>query len=160
MGLVSELRRRNVFRVAIAYVVIAWLSMQVGDTLAPALHLAEWVNSVLVFFLILGFPLAVFFAWAYELTPEGIKLEKDVDRGQSITHVTGRKLNYFIIAALAVALVDGAMSTTGVAASAAVDSSLTPTRTSSLMNACRMRLISIDVPEMITASPERMNLRC
>jgi TolB-like protein len=105
MGLVSELRRRNVFRVAIAYVVIAWLIMQVGDTLAPALHLAEWVNSVLVFFLILGFPLAVFFAWAYELTPEGIKLEKDVDRGQSITHVTGRKLNYFIIAALAVALV-------------------------------------------------------
>ncbi len=105
MGLVSELRRRNVFRVAIAYVVIAWLIMQVGDTLAPALHLAEWVNSVLVFFLILGFPLAVFFAWAYELTPEGIKLEKDVDRNQSITDVTRRKLNYFIIAALAVALV-------------------------------------------------------
>ena len=105
MGLVSELRRRNVFRVAIAYVVIAWLILQVGDTLAPALQLGNWVNSALAFFLILGFPLAVFFAWVYELTPEGIKLEKHVDRSQSVTHVTGRKLDFLIIAGLASALV-------------------------------------------------------
>ncbi len=62
MGLVSELRRRNVFRVALAYLIIAWLILQVGDTLAPALHLAEWVNTALAFFLILGFPIALVFA--------------------------------------------------------------------------------------------------
>jgi TolB-like protein/lipoprotein NlpI len=78
--------------------------MQVGDTLAPALHLAEWVNTVLAFFLILGLPIALIFAWAYELTPEGLKKEKEVDRSQSITHVTGRKLDYLIIAVLVLAL--------------------------------------------------------
>ena len=105
MGLVSELRRRNVFRVAIAYVLIAWVILEAGDVLAPALHLPEWVVSALVFFLVLGFPLALIFAWAFELTPEGIKLEKHVDRSKSITHLTGRKLDYVIIAVLAMGLV-------------------------------------------------------
>jgi len=104
MGLVSEFRRRNVFRVAIAYVIIAWLILQVGDTLAPALHLAEWVNTVLAFFLILGFPIALVFAWAFELTPEGLIREKDVDRSQPITHSTGRKLDFVIIGTMTVAL--------------------------------------------------------
>ena len=104
MGLVSELRRRNVFRVAIAYVIISWLILQVGDTLAPALHLAEWVNTMLAFFLILGLPIALVFAWAYELTPEGLKKEKYVDRDHSITHLTGRKFDYIIIAVLTLAL--------------------------------------------------------
>ena len=104
MSFVEELKRRNVFRVAIAYVIIAWLILQVGDTLAPALHLPESVNTALAFFLILGFPVAIFLAWAYELTPEGLKKEKDVDRTKSITHVTGRKLDYFIIAVLVLAL--------------------------------------------------------
>jgi len=105
MGLVSELRRRNVFRVALAYILVAWLILQVGDTLAPALRLPDWVNTALAFFLILGFPLAIVFAWAYELTPEGIKLEKDIDRSQSITQLTGRKLDFMIIGVLSVALV-------------------------------------------------------
>jgi TolB-like protein len=104
MGLVSELRRRNVFRVAIAYVIIAWLILQVGDTLAPALRLTEWVNTVLAFFLILGLPIALILAWAYELTPEGLKKEKDVDHDQSITHISGRKFDYLIIAGLVLAL--------------------------------------------------------
>ncbi|MDH3616957.1 MAG: hypothetical protein OEQ90_10865, partial [Gammaproteobacteria bacterium] len=104
MGLLSELRRRNVFRAAIAYVIIAWIILQVGDTLAPALRLEEWVNTALAFFLILGFPIALFLAWVYELTPEGIKLEKHVDRSLSITHISGRKLDYFIIAGLVLAL--------------------------------------------------------
>ncbi len=104
MRLVSELKRRNVFRVAIAYLIIAWLVLQVGDTLAPALHLGEWVNTALAFFLILGFPLALLFAWAFELTPEGLKKEKDVDRSQSITHMTGRKSDYLIISVLVLAL--------------------------------------------------------
>ena len=104
MGLVSERRRRNVFRVAIAYVLIAWIILEAGDVLAPALHLPEWVVSALVFFLVLGFPLALIFAWAFELTPDGIKLEKHVDRSTSITHLTGRKLDYVIIGVLAAAI--------------------------------------------------------
>jgi TolB-like protein/lipoprotein NlpI len=104
MSLFAELKRRNVFRVGIAYIVLAWLLLQVGDTLAPALHLPEWINSALAFFLILGFPLAIFFAWAFEMTPEGLKLEKDVDRDASITPVTGRKLDRTIIVMLVFAL--------------------------------------------------------
>lgn len=104
MSLFAELRRRNVFRVGIAYIVLAWLLLQVGDTLAPALHLPEWINSALAFFLILGFPLAIFFAWAFELTPDGLKLEKDVDREESITPLTGRKLDRTIIVLLVFAL--------------------------------------------------------
>jgi TolB-like protein len=104
MGLVSELRRRNVFRVAIAYLLMAWIVLEVGDVLAPALHLPDWVVSALVFFLVLGFPLALIFAWAFELTPEGLKLEKNVDRSHSITHLTGRRLDYLIIGVLILAL--------------------------------------------------------
>jgi TolB-like protein/Tfp pilus assembly protein PilF len=104
MSFVEELKRRNVFRVAIAYVIIAWLLLQVGDTLAPALHLPELVNTALAFFLILGFPVAIFLAWAYELTPEGLKREHEIDRSRSITHVTGRKLDFIIIGAMALAL--------------------------------------------------------
>jgi len=104
MSLFSELKRRNVFKVAAAYIIVGWLIMQAGDTLAPALHLPEWVNSLLAFFLILGFPMGLFFAWAYEMTPEGLKREKDVDRSQSITHVTGQKLNNLIIGVLVLAL--------------------------------------------------------
>jgi len=104
MSLFTELKRRNVFRVGLAYVVLAWLLLQVGDTLAPALHLPEWINSALAFFLILGFPLAIFFAWAFELTPDGLKLEKNVDRETSITPVTGRKLDRTIIVMLVIAL--------------------------------------------------------
>ncbi len=104
MGLVSELRRRNVFRVAIAYLVVAWVILQVGDTLAPALHLDEWVNTALAFFLILGFPVALVFAWAFEITPDGLKKEKDVDRAQSISHVTGRKLDFAIMGLMAGAI--------------------------------------------------------
>jgi TolB-like protein/Tfp pilus assembly protein PilF len=104
MSLFNELKRRNVFKVAAAYIIIGWLTMQAGDTLAPALLLPEWINSALAFFLILGFPLALFFAWAFEMTPEGIKKEKDVDRSQSITSDTGQKLNHTIIALLVLTL--------------------------------------------------------
>ena len=104
MSLFNELKRRNVFRVAAAYIIVGWLIMQAGDTLAPALHLPEWVNSLLVFFLLLGFPLALFFAWAFEMTPEGLKKEKDVDRSKSITEVTGQKLNNVIIGILVLAV--------------------------------------------------------
>src|SRR5210317_1534096 len=105
MTLFAELKRRNVFRVGIAYIVLAWLLLQAGDTLAPALHLPDWVNTVLAFFLILGFPLAIFFAWAYELTPEGLKREQNVDRSKSITATTARKLDLAVIAMMVIAIV-------------------------------------------------------
>ena len=105
MSLFSELRRRNVFRVGIAYVIVAWLLLQVADTLGPALRLPEWFQSGVVFVLILGFPLILIFAWAFELTPEGLKRERDVDRSQSITPQTGQRLNFAIIALLGLAVI-------------------------------------------------------
>jgi len=66
--------------------------------------LPEWVGRLIFLLLLVGFPLALFFAWAYELTPEGLKKEKDVDRSESITHITGRKLDFVIIGILLGAL--------------------------------------------------------
>ena len=104
MGLFNELKRRNVFRVAIAYLVIAWLLAQVADLAFDNFGTPEWVSKTVLFLLLLGFPLAVFFAWAFEITPEGLKKEKDVDRSASISHHTGRKLDYSIIVLLVIAL--------------------------------------------------------
>jgi TolB-like protein len=104
MSLFSELKRRNVFKVAAAYVIVGWLIMQAGEVMGPALNLPGWVNSMLAFFLILGFPLALLFAWAFEMTPDGLKKEKNIDRSQSIAQLTGRKLDFTIIAMLVVAL--------------------------------------------------------
>jgi TolB-like protein/Flp pilus assembly protein TadD len=100
-----ELKRRNVVRVAMAYVIVSWLILQLTDVLVPLLTLPEWVGRLVFLMLLVGFPLALFFAWAFELTPEGLKKEKDVDRSASITHETGRKLDRTIIAVLLVALV-------------------------------------------------------
>ena len=104
MSFFSELKRRNVFKVAAAYAIVGWLLMQIGDVMAPAMRLPDWVISTMAFFLVLGFPIALIFSWAFELTPEGIKLEKDVERSKSITYLTARKLDYWIIALLIVAL--------------------------------------------------------
>jgi len=101
----EELKRRNVVRVAIAYVIVSWLVLQLSDVLISMLGLAESVGKLIFLILLVGFPLALFFAWAFELTPEGVKKEKDVDRSASIIHVTGRKLDFIIIGVLAVALV-------------------------------------------------------
>jgi TolB-like protein len=104
MSIFAELRRRNVFRVAIAYLVTAWLVAQVAQLAFESFGTPDWVMKTLIFLLAIGLPFAVIFAWAFELTPEGIKREKDVDRSQSITPQTGRKLNYTIIGVLAAAL--------------------------------------------------------
>ena len=104
MSFFNELKRRNVFKVAAAYVIVGWLIMQAGEVMRPALRLPEWINSALAFFLILGFPLAMFFAWAFEMTPEGIKKDKDVDQDHSIANATGGILNRTIIIALVLAL--------------------------------------------------------
>ncbi len=103
-GIFEELKRRNVFRVGVAYVVIAWLLAQVAELALDSFEAPAWVMKSILLLLAIGFPLALFFAWAFELTPEGLKKEKDVDRSQSITHQTGRKLDFFIIGVLAVAV--------------------------------------------------------
>jgi len=104
MPFVRELKRRNVFRVGGAYLIIAWLLLQVSDTLVPALHLPDWFQSGVALLLILGFPLALFFAWAFELTPDGLKKERNIQAGESIAPVTGRKLDFLIISLLIAAL--------------------------------------------------------
>ena len=85
--------------------IVAWLLMQMGDTLAPALHLPEWINSALAFFIILGFPLALVFAWAFEMTPDGLKREKEIDRTSSVSTATGQKLNLAVITLLSLAVI-------------------------------------------------------
>jgi TolB-like protein/Tfp pilus assembly protein PilF len=104
LSLFNELKRRNVFKVTIAYIVMAWLVMQVADVILNNIIAPEWVFHVVLLFLAIGLPFAVFFAWAFELTPEGLKKEKDVDHSKSITRVTGRKLDYVVIAVLVLAL--------------------------------------------------------
>ncbi len=99
----GEVKRRNVFRVAIVYIIAGWLTMQVVDVMFPALNIPDWVTSLVAALLIIGLPFALIFAWAFELTPEGIKREKDVDRSQSITAQTGQRLNRTIIVILSVA---------------------------------------------------------
>ena len=105
MSIVQELNRRNVFRVAIAYIIVAWLVMQVADVVLNNITAPDWVFQVLMLFLAVGFPFAVIFAWAFELTPEGLKKEKNVDRTKSISELTGRKLDYAIISVLILVLV-------------------------------------------------------
>jgi len=104
MSFFEELKRRNVFRVGIAYVVTAWLLLQVSDLVFPRLGLPDSAVTLVMALLGLGFIPALIFAWAFELTPEGIKKEKNVDRSQSITSQTGHKLDRIIIGVLVLAL--------------------------------------------------------
>jgi len=85
MSLIAELKRRNVFRVGVAYAIVAWLLIEVASVLLPTFDAPAWVMKAFSTLVILGFPLAVILAWAFELTPEGIKREKTVDRAESIT---------------------------------------------------------------------------
>ena len=105
MSIFDELRRRNVFRVGAAYLVAAWLLLQLTDIVVPIFQLPDSVSRFILLLLLIGFVLALIFAWAYELTPEGIKREADVDRADSVTRYTGRKLDLTIIALMAIAIV-------------------------------------------------------
>jgi len=105
MSFFNELKRRNVFRVGIAYAVVSWLVLQVADIVFEAIGTPEWVMQTLLLVLAIGLLFVLFFAWAFELTPEGIKREKDVDRSQSISTRTGRKLDFSIIGLLVLALI-------------------------------------------------------
>jgi len=104
MSFFAELKRRNVFRVGIAYAITAWLLIQVSDILLESIGAPPWVMLAMFVVLAAGFVIALFFAWAFELTPEGVKKEKDVDRNVSMAPRTGQKLNLGIVALLVVTL--------------------------------------------------------
>lgn len=104
MSFIKELKRRNVFKVGIAYAVTTWVLLQLTDTITEILALPEWAPKLILLMLLVGFVPALILAWAFELTPEGIKLEKDVPEKSSITPKTGRKLDYLIIISLGLSL--------------------------------------------------------
>ncbi len=105
MSLVSELRRRNVLRMAVLYAVAAWLIVQVAEVLIDLAKLPDWIGTTTLGLLAVGFPIALIFSWFYEITPQGISLEKDVDPQESITHVTGRRLEFIVISLLCAGLI-------------------------------------------------------
>jgi len=88
----SELKRRNVYKVAVAYAVISWLIIQIATQVFPFFEVPNWAVRLVVLLLILGFPAALIFSWAFEITPEGIKRESEIEPSKSITRKTGRKL--------------------------------------------------------------------
>lgn len=109
MGLIAELKRRNVIRVGVAYLVASWLLIEVSTLILDVYNAPGWVSQVIVALLAVGFPVALVFAWAFEITPEGIKRESNVDRTQSITHTTAKRLDVvtIVMVVLASALLVG-----------------------------------------------------
>lgn len=104
MSFIDELRRRNVIRVAILYFVSSWLLLQLTDVLSSLLPVPEWTGSLVFLLLLVGLAPALIFAWVYEMTPEGLKREREVDRSRSITPATGRKINVLIVVLLVLAI--------------------------------------------------------
>ena len=101
-GFFKELRRRNVVRVAGVYAVAGWVLVQIATTLEESMNLPAWFDGVVVALLIVGLPLALILAWAFELTPDGVVRTESVPEGQSVTSETGRKLDYVIIAGIVI----------------------------------------------------------
>ncbi len=104
MSFFNELKRRNVFRVTAAYLALSWVITQVTGAVVPALHLPDSIPSIVVWLAVIGFPFILMFSWVYELTPEDLKRESEVDRAASITHITSRRLDYIIIGLMVLAL--------------------------------------------------------
>src|SRR5437660_6065688 len=88
----AELKRRNVYKVAVAYLVVAWLLIQAASIFFPAFDAPPWVMKTFIIVIIFGFPVALIFSWAFEITPEGIKLESEIEPNKSVTRRTGRKI--------------------------------------------------------------------
>ena len=97
----AELKRRRVYNVTVAYVVVAWLLIQVATQVFPFFNIPNWIVRLVVLLAIIGFPIAVVCSWAFEITPDGIKLEEDVDR--RTRRKTGRKLTALIVIVAAAA---------------------------------------------------------
>src|SRR6476646_653877 len=103
MNFFAELKRRNVYKVAVAYEVIAWLLLQAASIFFPAFYAPPWVMKVFIIVIIFGFPVALIVSWAFEITPEGIKLESEIEPNKSIARNTGRKIVAITIALAVVA---------------------------------------------------------
>ncbi len=103
--LISELKRRNVFKVAMAYAIAGWLIIQVATSVFPAFKFPAWTIQFVIILVVIGFPISLIIAWAFELTPEGVKKTGEVDKAESITPSTGKKLNKLIIGVLSVAVI-------------------------------------------------------
>ncbi|HUG97696.1 MAG TPA: hypothetical protein VMQ83_00790 [Gammaproteobacteria bacterium] len=101
-GLIAELKRRNVFRAGAAYLVVAWLLVEVADTVFPRLGLPDWTVTFVIAMLLLGLPVAMFLAWAFELTPEGVKRTEEVALQESVTPQTGRAIDKLILVGMVV----------------------------------------------------------
>src|SRR5438105_10849749 len=99
----TELKRRKVYRVAVAYAIVAWLLIQAASILFPTFEAPPWVMKVFVSAVILGFPVALILAWAFEITPAGIKRAEQISPDQSVTLQTGRKLTWIIVMVAVVA---------------------------------------------------------
>jgi TolB-like protein/Tfp pilus assembly protein PilF len=99
----AELKRRNVYKVAVAYAVVAWLLLQAASIFLPAFDAPPWVMKIFIIVIIFGFPVALIFSWAFEITPEGIKLESEIEPNKSIARRTGRKIVAVTIALAVVA---------------------------------------------------------
>src|SRR5205809_5230244 len=88
----AELKRRNVYKVAIAYAVVSWLLIQAASIFFPAFDAPPWVMKIFIIVIIFGFPVTLIFSWAFEITPEGIKLESEIEPSKSLKRRTGRKI--------------------------------------------------------------------
>ncbi|MGI9257320.1 MAG: hypothetical protein ACR2QQ_00660 [Gammaproteobacteria bacterium] len=100
----AELKRRNVVKVAVAYAIVAWLLVQIIVSIEAPLNLPDWTDTLVIVLMGVGFVVAVFLAWAYELTPEGMKKTRSVPLSESVTRVTGRKLDFVIIGLMALGI--------------------------------------------------------
>ncbi len=105
MSFFQELKRRNVVRVGLAYALVCWIVLQIIDVITPIFDLPIWAPKLVFVMLAVGAIPALIFSWAFEITPEGLKKEADVDRSKSVVGTTGRKLNYVIVAVLVLAVV-------------------------------------------------------
>ena len=104
MKFIEELKRRNVFKETLAYLIVSWVLLQVATTILPIVDAPDWVLKTVTFFLALGLPVWIFFSWAYQITPEGLKKTTNVPEDQSITIKTNKRLNILIIIGLIIAI--------------------------------------------------------
>ena len=104
MSIFSELKRRNIFRVGLLYVIASWIILQVTEVGVSLVHIPTWVGKLILVFLTIGFPLILIFSWVYEITPDGLKKESKVASGRSITDKTAGKLNCALIVLIVLAL--------------------------------------------------------
>lgn len=104
MTIIAELKRRNVFRVAVYYVALSWLVMQVADVLTSVLKLPDWTGRLIFLLLVIGLPIALVLAWAFELTPEGLRRETDAIADDTATGRSRKKSDYLLFGVIALVL--------------------------------------------------------